>query len=180
LFVVAWGRGVRIGGRGERSQGWRKQARREHYFGAPPGARMALRQLHGQLLEEGKERSMRDPGRLEKGLGRNGRLAQSREFHQRDYMHARPPFRFEAICTTNPQSFSLRTSPLPFPSPPFKNKQTEPWDYPLFMMVGTWVGYKYVSLEISLTERVNEKRAALEKPPVELGGFMTTLKKAAE
>jgi len=48
------------------------------------------------------------------------------------------------------------------------------------MMVGTWVGYKYVSLEISLTERVNEKRAALEKPPVELGGFMTTLKKAAE
>ncbi|GAB5030055.1 Hypothetical protein NocV09_00201890 [Nannochloropsis oceanica] len=56
----------------------------------------------------------------------------------------------------------------------------EPWDYPLFMIVGTWVGYKYVSLEASLTERVNEKRAALEKPPVELGGIMTTLKKAAE
>jgi hypothetical protein len=48
------------------------------------------------------------------------------------------------------------------------------------MIVGTWVGYKYVSLEASLTERVNEKRAALEKPPVELGGIMTTLKKAAE
>jgi len=66
------------------------------------------------------------------------------------------------------------------PFPPLLSNKTEPWDYPLFMIVGTWVGYKYVSLEASLTERVNEKRAALEKPPVELGGIMTTLKKAAE
>jgi hypothetical protein len=97
-------------------------------------------------------------------------------------MHPPHP-RLRALRTSH-KSTSIQvhshTTSFPFPpSPPPQNK-TEPWDYPLFMMVGTWVGYKYVSLETSLTERVNEQRAALEKPPVELGGILTTLKKAAE
>jgi hypothetical protein len=48
------------------------------------------------------------------------------------------------------------------------------------MLVGAWVGYKYVALEESLRERVNEKRAILDKEPVHLGGVLTTIKEAAE
>ncbi len=78
------------------------------------------------------------------------------------------------LSTHPPQK--THTTPRPFPN----TRPTEPWDYPLFMMVGTWVGYKYVSLEESLTARVNEKRAALDKPPVKLGGPLEILKAGTE
>lgn len=57
---------------------------------------------------------------------------------------------------------------------------TEPWDYPLFMIVGAWAGYKYVAMEESMLERVNEKRAQLDKPPVQLGGLLDLKKWSSE
>ena len=57
---------------------------------------------------------------------------------------------------------------------------TEPWDYPLFILVGSWVGVKYVQVEEAMLERVNEKRAALDKPAVALGNVMDLKKWGAE
>lgn len=48
------------------------------------------------------------------------------------------------------------------------------------MMVGAWAGYKYVSLEESMLARVNEKRAALDKPPMQLGGLLDLKKWGSE
>jgi hypothetical protein len=63
---------------------------------------------------------------------------------------------------------------------PHPSQRTEPWDYPLFMVVGAWAGYKYVALEESMTARVNERRAALDKPPMQLGGLLDLKKWGAE
>lgn len=44
----------------------------------------------------------------------------------------------------------------------------EPWDYPLFILVGAYVGYKYPGYEAKLLQEVNERRAAIDQPPVQL------------
>ena len=49
---------------------------------------------------------------------------------------------------------------------------TEPWDYPIFLVVGAYMGYQYENLEKRLTAAVNEKRAQIDQPPLELGGFL--------
>ena len=84
-----------------------------------------------------------------------------------------------AAQQTNGRSIGQPQQPrLTRPHLPIIN--TEPWDYPLFMLVGAWAGYKYVALEESLTARVNEKRAALDKPPMQLGGLLDLKKWGAE
>lgn len=45
---------------------------------------------------------------------------------------------------------------------------TEPWDYPLFILVGAYAGYKYPQIEERMLREVNEKRARLDQAPIEL------------
>ncbi len=50
----------------------------------------------------------------------------------------------------------------------------------MFVVVGAWAGYKYVALEESMRARVNEKRAQLDKPPMQLGGLLDLKKWGSE
>jgi hypothetical protein len=53
----------------------------------------------------------------------------------------------------------------------------EPWDYPLFILIGGYMGYIYPGWIAKLRADVNAKRERAGMPPVDLGGVFDLAKK---